>query len=503
MFASTLTTWLRRYAGAEDGGVLPLMGVAAVALIAIMGLAIDAGRATIVYAKLLTSADASGLAVGARMSSADLNAEAQKFVDANFPAGYAGATIQSVTASANADGSVITINATAVMPTTLLRLVGVDSIDLDVTSEISRAVSGLELVLALDNTGSMEGSKLTGLKTASKDLLDIVFGDGPASDDLFVGVVPFSQAVNIGSSRTGWMAKDSVAALDWGPTSWAGCVEARAEFADQNKTVTRDTTDDPPQDQADGTTWKFKPYYWPDNSNDDNSSYYSQDYNPNDWRDWHTEKVCTRWNKKGKCNRTGDKIVYDYDLSSGKGPNRYCPAAVTAMTSSKSKAVDAIEAMTAVGNTHVNLGAVWGWRMLSPRWRGFWGGEMDTKKLPLDYNTPRMNKAIVIMTDGDNTMSRSIYTAYGFLSDQRLGSNSSTQAEAALDTRLTTVCNNMKNAGIIVYTVAFGTMTTATKDLLENCATKSEYYFASPTSTELSSAFKTIGDSLSNLRVSK
>lgn len=466
MFVSKLKSSAKRCVRSEDGGVMPLIGVACVAMIATMGLAIDAGRAALVYAKLLTSADASGLAVGARLNSTDLNAEAAKFVAGNFPKGYAGATIKNVTATANADGSIITVNASVQMPTTLLRLVGVETVDLNVTSEVTRAVSGLELVLALDNTGSMYGSKLASLKTASKDLLDIVFGDDNVADDLYVGLVPFSQAVNIGPSRISWTKTNSVKNLDWGTTTWAGCVEER--------TGGRDTTDQPPAvngSSSSANATRFSPYYWPDDPN-------------NDWK--------TTSNGKST-----------YNIAWYRGPNLFCPDVVTPMTTTKSTVVNAVDRMTAVGNTHINLGAVWAWRMISPRWRGYWGGEMTTYKLPLDYNTPRMNKAVVIMTDGDNTMSEEIYTAYNYLSKKRLGTDDEGKAEAELDNRLLKVCNSMKNSGIIIYTVAFGKLAKTTEDLLRSCATQSEYYFSSPTAEQLNIAFKTIGDSLANLRVSR
>ena len=51
------------------------------------------------------------------------------------------------------------------------------------------------------------------------------------------------------------------------------------------------------------------------------------------------------------------------------------------------------------GGTTGNLGLVWGWRTLSPKWRGLWG-DAD---LPLDYGTDFMDKVVVIMTDGNNT----------------------------------------------------------------------------------------------------
>ena len=159
--------------------------------------------------------------------------------------------------------------------------------------------------------------------------------------------------------------------------------------------------------------------------------------------------------------------------------------------------------MQARGNTQVNFGAVWGWRLLSPRWRGQWGGEMNTNGLPLDYNTKNMNKAVVLMTDGENTIDNTSRTAYGYLSDGRLGTTNGSTAVTRLNTRLTDVCTAMKNNNIYVYTIAFNNPGTTIQNLLRNCATSPDYYFNSPTSSSLTAAFSAIGDSLANLRVSK
>lgn len=220
----------------------------------------------------------------------------------------------------------------------------------------------------------------------------------------------------------------------------------------------------------------LKPYYWED------------DNNQNDWIS------VSAW--------TGRK-TYSTNLNNDYGPNKNCPADVTRLTPQKSTVKTAIASMKAVGNTHINFGAVWGWRMLSPKWRGIWGGDMSTYNLPLDYNTPHMSKAAVIMTDGENTMSSSVYTAYGWLSDRKLGTNNSSVAVTQLNNRLSSVCTSMKNAGIIVYTIAFNGPDANTQKLMRTCATQDAFYFNSPTSAALQLAFKQIGDSLSNLRVSK
>ena len=303
----------------------------------------------------------------------------------------------------------------------------------------------------------MAGTRLADLKTASSDLVNILHGEGSANN-LYIGLVPFAQAVNIGSDKTSWVNAGS---FNWGPTSWMGCVDARH--------TGRDITDDPPSLQ------RFNKYYWPDDGN-------------NDWIRTTTRRGVT---------------TTTYTINADRGPNLNCSQRLLEMTSDQQSVLDAIDDMTADGNTHINLGAVWAWRMLSPRWRGLWGGEMDTESLPLDYNTPKMNKAVVLMTDGANTMSNSSRSAYWYLSDGRLGTTSSSAAVTALNNKLTYVCNSMKANNIIVYTVAFGSPGSTIQNLLRNCATQPDFYFDSPTGEDLKAAFRTIGDSLSNLRVSR
>jgi hypothetical protein len=147
---------------------------------------------------------------------------------------------------------------------------------------------------------------------------------------------------------------------------------------------------------------------------------------------------------------------------------------------------------------------VWGWRLLSPSWRNLWGGAMNTNNLPLDYDEPLSQKAMILMTDGTNTMSDSIYTAYGWLADNHLGTTSSTTAVTKLNNKTTTICNAMKAKGILIYTIVFGNDSSSTsKTLMKNCASQADYYFFSPSAANLQTAFRAIGDSLSKLRVSK
>lgn len=448
---------MQKLANSNSGSVMVTVAFAMFAMVGATGLAVDIGRAQLAQSKLSSSLDAAGLAAGASVNTTDAEAEVLKYLDVNF-GNYMSTTLTDVDVQVNESNSVISISATGHIDTTFMRFFGFENVPISADSEITRATTGLEVVMALDNTGSMGNDGIAALKTASTSLVNILFGEGSANN-LWVGLVPFAQAINVGSDKTAWVNTDT---WDWGTTSWMGCVDARH--------TGNDVTDAPPSDEL------FDKYYW---SDDDN----------NNWMSCRTRRgvrTCT------------------YDISGiSRGPNKSCSQRLLELTSDQDAILDAINTMDDNGYTHINLGAVWAWRMLSPRWRGLWGGEMDANSLPLDYNTPKMNKAVILMTDGENTMHNSVHTAYWYPSDERLGTSSTSAAADELDARTREVCDSMKENNIIIYTVAFNNPGASAEALLQYCASQADYYFASPSSADLERAFRTIGDSLSNLRISR
>ena len=129
---------------------------------------------------------------------------------------------------------------------------------------------------------------------------------------------------------------------------------------------------------------------------------------------------------------------------------------------------------------------------------------MNSNGLPLAYNTPHMAKAVVMLTDGTNTIDNTAHGAYWFLGDNWLGTTNSASAVTALNNKALQLCTAMKSAGITIYTIALGTdPTTEGLAMLQSCATSGNYYFNSPSTSQLQGIFSTIAGSLSNLRVSK
>ncbi len=236
------------------------------------------------------------------------------------------------------------------------------------------------------------------------------------------------------------------------------------------------------------------------------------------------------------------KLDNDLYQNQGTGPNLGCGPAITPLTSSKTEVQAAIDEMAPWhrGGTLSSLGLAWGWRTLSPSWRGLW----DTDDgLPLDYHTHNMFKVVILFTDGNNewydwpgpndsecnhgtkpyggvpgknnyggsncTTYKNMfpdadYTAYGRLSEGRLGTTNFAAAQQIANDRMLDMCERMKAEGIIMYTLTFSSsVNSATRDLFSSCASDPSKYFNSPTGTDLHNAFVQIANELSSLRIAE
>lgn len=449
--ASPLIRLLQRFRNNQRGAVAMIFALSVIPLMVMAGLAVDLSRAYLIKTRLGHSLDAAGLAVGSMRSTSTnttyLESQFTNFVNANYPDNKTG-TVHNLTFMDN--GGIITVTGKATVETVFMGIIGINSITVSSSAEVMVETNGLELVLVLDNTGSMGSSgKLTDMKTAAQDLIDIIFGNETTPDLLKVGLVPFAGSVNIGTAMAAHVEDTST--YDWGTTSWEGCVEARPYPYDV-------------QDASTGTGGLWAPYHWADHdsyNNWDRDTYYSIDSSP----------------------------------PSSRGPNKQCPREVTPLTNDRTTLEAEINAMWASGYTHINYGAVWGWRLISP-------AAPFTEGAP--YTDTDWNKAVIILTDGDNTTSNSIDTAYGYRSEGILGSTTSTGTKNELDDRLLEVCTGMKAEGVTVYTIAFGTsIASSTAILMEDCASNAGNYYESPDATTLTLAFRAIGAELKSLHLSQ
>lgn len=468
----------------ERGSLVPAVAGGLIVLTGAAGLTIDGARMFYVKDVLQKSLDSAGLAAGHAMQIDDMENDAHEFFDANISSVDNLASSHNMTITISDDNELITLNASATIGATFMSLFGFTDITVSASTEISRETRGMELVLVMDNTGSMaSGGKIDTMKEAATNLIEVVYGDDETNTNLWVGVVPYITHVNVGNTHSGWLSSAGQTLVDTGfpDTQWAGCVAARADGLDE--------TDDPP------ATAPFEPYYWQDT-----------DYYTTNWKGKKTYKD-NNWIDDDD----GDAITINEvnNRNSALGPNKGCGEKITPLVAEKTKITDAIDDMApwSFGGTATPMGLVWGWRVLSPRWRGLWTGSQP--ELPMAHDAPFMDKVIVVLTDGknefisaDSALGGSDYTSYGRISD--MGHASIYDARDDLDDRFDRVCTNIKNDDIIIYSITFGTSPdTDTRTAFENCATNTSFYFHAPTAASLEDAFETIGRQLSNLRLSK
>ncbi len=487
---------LKTFFGDRRGNTAIIFALCSVPVLMAAGIAVDVSRSLVVRERLAQALDAAALAAGnnAHLSESELQTLVDNYLAANYADDEMGNLIQ---VSPTVDGTTVTLTGSAEVGSTIMALFGYEKITIAASTEVTQESSGLEVIMVLDNTGSMRGSKISSLKSAAEDLLDILFGDDTTSSTLKIGLVPFAQSVNIGTDAlaNGWMDEDGDADIagenfDFAPgqtvwdlfdeinnRSWNGCVETREP--------PYDVQDAEPTTSNPNTLWQ--PYFAPDEPNE---YYYDNDY---------IYEVIGGTYAQQQRNVTKYNNVYVY--YSHEGPGENCELSeVTPLTNNKSTLLSAIDDMNAKDFTHIPIGLAWGWRLLSPE-QPFNQG--------VAYTDTDWDKALILLTDGENTINDeynhnlSKYSAYGYLANARLGTTNDNVFEDKLDENTTTLCNAIKAKGIRVYTITFEVNTNNVRDLMRDCATDPSLYFDSPSSSELDAAFDAIARDLNNLRLSK
>ncbi len=483
---ATLRSLLVPVLSDRRGVAAVFLAVALIPLIGAVGLAVNSSLGYLVKTRMGKSLDTAGLAAGRVALDANAKQVAQQYFDANFGKAGGGVEVTGFDFEVDPSFRYVTLSATADVPTLFMRVFGHDKMNVGARAVIERETTGMELALVLDNTGSLYGANFTALQNAANDLIDIIYGNKNTVDNLWVSLVPYTSTVNIGKTRTGWLASgDRVLTnlASYSTDGWKGCVMGQA--------MPYDGDDTPVSVQKLGSF-----FYAATSSTSDNN--------------WPTIKTSIADQNKGSSS----------DENSARGPNLGCGSPITSLTPYKATVKAGLAAMGPVhrGGTTGNLGLTWGWRTLSPRWRGTWGGETPGE-LPLDYNTPMMEKVAVILTDGNNqfydndtsTANNSVpasdYTGYGRIEQLNGNSNGNAQARrdtgrATLDSRMAGTCAAMKKEGIRIYSIIFGAAPDSTaKTLFTNCATTPAMYYYAPTTAKLSDAFRAIGGQLANLRI--
>jgi Flp pilus assembly protein TadG len=431
---------LGKFVAAKRGNVVITFALLSLPLIASVGAAVDYNRATAIKAALQGALDSTVLMLAknaGNLTAAQLQSEGSAYFLSVFTRHQAKSP--KITVVSNAGTSTVEVDGSATMDTTIMAALGIKTVKITGTSTAAwSSQSLLRVALVLDNTGSMaDASKMPALQTAAKNMLSKLASASTTNGAVYVSIVPFAKDVNLGAGNY------NSSYLDW--TAW---------------------------DESSGTC--------------SNSNY-------------NTKSTCVAagksWTPTSHSTWTG--CVVDRGGATAPDPSNYdansvlpsttiadtlyvpeqyaqCPQPAMGPSYNWSSMTSLINNMSPAGNTNQAIGLQLGWMSLMS------GGVFNA---PAKLSGVTYADHIILVTDGLNTGDR-------WYNDQ-----------ASIDARQQILCDNIKAAGITLWTIQVNTGGDPTSTLLQNCASDSSKFFLLTSADQIITTFDNISFKITQLHL--
>lgn len=440
------TGWIvskyRDFQNDNAGVVAIIFALAAVPIVGLAGASLDYSRAADIRAVYQGAADAAALAAATSAASSFEVREgvAQAMFEANMPqSGHSLGRVQLLEHSQGYE-----VRANGIVDSTLLSIIGVETIPIGVSSVANAASDPLEISFVIDATRSMTvGSRWDTAYDSLDGMLSALDQAIERPEDFNVTVVPMGDRVNIGLARIDWVEgfaedADSEGNLGrGGPTyddllssaDWEGCVQPREEGTRDNPFLLSD---------ASPSELSFEPF-----------------------------------NHRGPSGTFTDR---EFE----------CPLSIIGPSNDVYQIMRDLDGISGAGTGRFDQGLAWGWRTVSPNWAGHWGAD----DYPAQEGDAR--KIVVFISDGNSTMED-----HEFDGHSEWGYNNS---GAAMFDNFAQVCEDMKDQGITIYTLYIEGNPHADEYFLA-CATSPAHYFDVTRNDDLEAAFNTMASSLMEPRL--
>ncbi|QQR38244.1 pilus assembly protein TadG-related protein [Devosia rhizoryzae] len=198
---SQFTRLLRRFGRDESGVFAVIFGLMAIVLIALGGAVVDYVSLEQTRARAQTALDAAALALQRDIDRVGVTKEDIRLRAENIVKERIGDTRVSVKVdriSIEPESGRLLLGGDFTLPTMFVSLVGVNQLGASFTSEAMQGAVNMEVAIALDITGSMEGSRITDLQNASYELIETILANNGGDTTARVALVPYAQSVNAG-----------------------------------------------------------------------------------------------------------------------------------------------------------------------------------------------------------------------------------------------------------------------------------------------------------------
>jgi Flp pilus assembly protein TadG len=556
-FARRLKSGLKRGVGRvsadQRGNVLMLTAAALVPLIGIIGSGIDIGRSYMTQLRLQQACDAGALAGRRAMAGGefgpDAEAEATRMFNFNFPNGMYGAENVNFTA-VHSGGSDVVGAANAVLPTSLMHMFGFESFNLSVNCGAKLEIANTDVMLVLDVTGSMIATtttnkvstkKITSLIAAANLFVDELMSADKGDGQLRIGLVPYSNTVNVGHLLKREWIVDEVTLPSQTPTcsKWntakTSCTGTWSHKL-ENKTFTIPAAFKAGDSFNQNTGWRGAEDTgkWdgciveaetkvfavngsiPSDAYDMNIDHVPTSNQNSKWKPYlphlvyHRASTSTVNQTSSVNNMLKKALANTGNQSSSYDPNYgrcASPAMKLTVLDQSSKTliksrIDALETskVSPYGLTYMDSGMAWGGRLLSPT--GIFGAENSDAP-----NERAIGRHLIFMTDGKMEVQTSNYSHQGHEPTMRRVAGGGSDLVGRHNYRFLQLCERVKNlktqrdGRVTIWVIAFGAGADDI-DTLKKCSSSSSVYVASD-GTKLAQVFQAIAGQISRLRVSQ
>lgn len=353
---SFLVRPFRRFRRNEEGSLL-VFGLFLFATFFLMsGMAVDLMRTENRRAALAQTLDRCALNAAALRQTLDPTAVVNDCVDREGLLSY----LTKVAVTNGTGQRSVEVEGKIPVETMFMHASGVDVIDVKGRSVAEQRATNIEVVLVLDVSGSMAGSKLSSLKSAAKNFVSTVLAND--NNKISIAIVPYNGQVNLGASLRTKFNVTHVPGL--AATANVNCVDMPTSV--YSSTGISRTLEMPATGWADAyTTLSSFP---------------------------------TSHSTTGR---------------SPTAANVWCPPSAVNVVRLPDDDIDDlhdyIDDLTAIGATSTNAGMKWGGALLDPQFRSVLNEYVDAgvvptefRDRPFDYSKRDALKIVVLMTDGEN-----------------------------------------------------------------------------------------------------
>ncbi len=460
---------MRKFWSDPSGNVALIFALAAIPLFGVMGAAIDYSLASSYRADMQKALDATALALTKIMPAdqATLDAVGNRYFQANLK----DHDLQNLRLQVSADVGKLRVSATGVYKVKMAQIIGGSTIELGASAEATWSMGTVEIALVLDSSLSMETpdpGRIQALRAATVNLIDVLESAAREPGDAKLGIVAFDGMVNVG--RTG-SNPPSWVRFDWWNNNVGSCNKSgnhntrsacEAQFVCTRGQHNSQTSCRNSGGQWVRATWTPEPISnWRGCVYDRNQNHDVLDTPPTGANTYYPAAKC-----------------YGDTISGGNGP----PQAITPLNENWNALRTRATALRPTGFTNITIGLVWGWHVLSP-------GGVFTEGAA--YDTEDLTKYVILMTDGYNTKN---------IQMEPSACNTNGPVCPVVDNRTAMACENIKNAGIKIYTVR---LIDGNASLLRNCATNPNMYYDVQNASQLAGVFSAIGSEIASLHLSK